>query len=95
MKKQQKKNKRQEVTDRIKEKMRKKDKVCPCPPPSSPWGTYPHCIHCWHPHCGPIWMVIPPGHILEQCCKCGTTRTVHYGHCSHPYPHGPVWMMVQ
>jgi len=38
------------------------------------------CLHCWHPHVGPIYMVIPPGKVLEQCCKCGGHQTVHMGH---------------
>lgn len=38
------------------------------------------CIHCWHPFRGAIWMVIPSGHTLEQCCKCRATRTIHLDH---------------
>lgn len=36
--------------------------------------------HCWHAHRGPIWMVIPNGHTVQQCCKCQATRTVHVDH---------------
>jgi hypothetical protein len=36
--------------------------------------------HCWHAYRGPIWMVIPDGHVLEKCCKCETTRLIHIDH---------------
>ena len=32
--------------------------------------------HCWHPYLGPIWGV-PDGHIIQKCCGCLRTRTVH------------------
>lgn len=38
------------------------------------------CNHCYHAHRGPIWMVIPNGHVVEECCKCHSTRTVHVEH---------------
>jgi len=40
---------------------------------------HPH-EHCWHVYSGPIHMVIPNGHIVQQCCKCESTRTVHVDH---------------
>lgn len=46
-----------------------------------------HCDCCYHVYHGPIWMVIPDGFILVQCCKCGRTKTIHMDHfCQH---HGP------
>ena len=36
--------------------------------------------HCWHAKRGPIWMVLKDGHIVQQCCHCTTTRTVHADH---------------
>ena len=36
--------------------------------------------HCWHAHRGPIWMVLPDGHIVQKCCECGAIRTVHVEH---------------
>lgn len=35
---------------------------------------------CFHLHTGPIWMVLPQGSILMNCCKCGATKTVHRDH---------------
>jgi hypothetical protein len=37
-------------------------------------------IHCWHRHEGPIWMVIPNGHVVQKCCKCPAMRTMHRDH---------------
>src|SRR5438094_5250299 len=36
--------------------------------------------HCWHVYRGAIWMVLPDGHVLEKCCLCPATRTVHVEH---------------
>lgn len=36
--------------------------------------------HCFHIVRGPWWMVVPDGHVLEKCCKCPRTRTVHAEH---------------
>lgn len=36
--------------------------------------------HCWHIFRGPIWMVVPDGHIVQQCCECQTSRTIHADH---------------
>lgn len=40
----------------------------------------PNHEHCWHMHRGPIWMVIPDGHVVQKCCKCPHTRTIHSDH---------------
>lgn len=36
--------------------------------------------HCLHPYMGPIWMVIPDGHVLMKCCRCGHGETKHPDH---------------
>lgn len=36
--------------------------------------------HCFHDYRGPIHMVIPDGHILQKCCRCTSTRTIHVDH---------------
>lgn len=36
--------------------------------------------HCYHAYHGPIHMVIPDGHTVQKCCKCGTTRAIHMDH---------------
>ena len=36
--------------------------------------------HCWHVKRGPIWMVIPDGHVVQECCKCHSIRTTHADH---------------
>ncbi len=38
------------------------------------------CTHCFHPFMGAIWMVIPGGHVVMQCCHCGSTKTQHAAH---------------
>lgn len=38
------------------------------------------CDHCWHLKTGPIYMVIKDGHIVQMCCKCSNTRTIHKDH---------------
>lgn len=40
----------------------------------------PRHEHCWHAFRGPIWMVIPDGHMVQKCCQCEATRTVHVEH---------------
>lgn len=35
---------------------------------------------CYHAKKGPIMMVIPDGHIVQECCKCHNTRVVHIDH---------------
>lgn len=41
--------------------------------------------HCYHVHHGPIWMVVPDGHVVIRCCKCGATKLEHREHLScHP-----------
>lgn len=36
--------------------------------------------HCYHNFRGPIWMVIPDGHVVQKCCKCNDTIVVHIEH---------------
>lgn len=50
------------------------------------WLTNKDHEHCWHTHRGPIHMVIPNGHTVQQCCKCQATRTVHADH-THEHRH--------
>ena len=38
------------------------------------------CNHCWHSRRGPIHMVVPDGHVVEECCRCHAHRTVHIDH---------------
>lgn len=49
---------------------------------------------CLHVFRGPIWMVVPDGHIVMQCCKCQCTKTVHAEH-AHEHKRtrsgGPSW----
>ncbi len=46
-------------------------------------------VHCYHPFMGPVAMVIPPNHTVEECCMCGNIRLkqiFHPGwHGSSPY----------
>jgi len=37
-------------------------------------------VHCWHAHEGPLFMVVPDGHIVQECCKCQAHRTIHRDH---------------
>lgn len=39
--------------------------------------------HCWHIFGGPIWMVVPDGHVVEECCHCHQHRTIHIEHRHH------------
>jgi hypothetical protein len=36
--------------------------------------------HHWHEHAGAVWMAVPDGHIVQKCCRCWATRTVHRDH---------------
>lgn len=36
--------------------------------------------HCWHLFSGPIWMVLPDGCVIEQCCECPANRVIHRDH---------------
>jgi len=36
--------------------------------------------HCWHLFFGSIHMVIPNGHVIQECCSCETIRTIHRDH---------------
>jgi hypothetical protein len=36
-----------------------------------------HCFHAFH---GALLMVIPDGHVVQKCCKCSATRTIHVDH---------------
>lgn len=50
-------------------------------PNSIPHGGMGH-EHCYHAYGGPIWMVVPDGHVLEKCCKCEATRLIHIDHAA-------------
>ena len=42
-----------------------------------------HCCssaHCWHRKTGAIWTVVKDGHVLQECCRCPATRTIHLDH---------------
>jgi len=47
--------------------------------------------HCFHIFRGPIWMVIPDGHVIEKCCMCDATRTVHAEHRADDHVRGVPW----
>ena len=38
------------------------------------------CTHCWHLHRGPWWGTLNDGFIVQSCCKCHATRTIHQDH---------------
>lgn len=38
------------------------------------------CVHCWHVHSSPFYMVLKDGHVLQDCCRCGASRQVHRDH---------------
>ena len=38
------------------------------------------CVHCWHDFRGPLWIVLPDGHVVQKCCHCEQTRTIHVEH---------------
>lgn len=35
---------------------------------------------CFHVFTGPIWMVVPDGHVVQKCCHCSAMRTIHRCH---------------
>jgi hypothetical protein len=41
-----------------------------------------HCCdgHCWHAKHGAIWMVVKDGHVIQECCRCDATRSIHRDH---------------
>ena len=43
-------------------------------------ATTPSHTHCWHDFTGSLAMYLEPGHKVQECCDCKTTRTVHHGH---------------
>lgn len=47
-------------------------------------GKHGTCDHCWHAYQGMIHMVVPNGHVLQKCCHCEATRTVHADHVARP-----------
>ncbi len=55
--------------------------------------------HCYHLFVGVIHMVVPPGHVLLQCCLCRDVKVVHRDHvplghfrCKSPVlPHTRAW----
>jgi hypothetical protein len=47
--------------------------------------------HCYHLHRGPIWMVIPDGHVVMKCCGCPHTVTVHADHAAELPRHSKPW----
>ncbi len=40
------------------------------------------CWHtcCWHLYTGAIFMVIPDGHVVQECCACRKRRTIRRDH---------------
>lgn len=44
--------------------------------------------HCWHPKKGAIAMVVPDGHVVQQCCDCPAIRTIHEAHVGDPLKAG-------
>lgn len=38
---------------------------------------------CWHLFHGALWSVLPDGCIVQKCCKCSNTRTIHKDHATH------------
>lgn len=43
--------------------------------------------HCWHAYQGPIWMVLPNGHVVQKCCHCAASRTIHAEHITDDRRH--------
>lgn len=35
---------------------------------------------CYHRFTGPLLRIVPDGHVVQKCCKCDNTRTVHRDH---------------
>ncbi len=47
-----------------------------------------HCCddaHCWHVKRGAIWMVVKDGHVIQECCHCPATRSIHAEHALEKY----------
>lgn len=44
-----------------------------------PNGSDP-CQHCWHPHTGPIHVVLKSGQIVLSCCSCPAMKVEHRDH---------------
>jgi hypothetical protein len=40
-------------------------------------------VHCFHQKEGPVWMVVPDGHIVQECCRCHEIRVIHLDHAAH------------
>lgn len=38
------------------------------------------CEHCWHLLTGALHIVLPPGYVVMECCKCHEHKTVHQDH---------------
>jgi hypothetical protein len=36
--------------------------------------------HCYHVYRGSFMRVLPDGHVLQKCCSCCSTRTIHRDH---------------
>jgi hypothetical protein len=36
--------------------------------------------HCYHLYTGSFMRVLPDGHVLQKCCSCDCTRTIHRDH---------------
>lgn len=54
---------------------------------SGPYKREPNSLnqeheHCWHAYSDSYMMVFKPGEILQNCCKCPKTQTIHRNHAS-------------
>ena len=38
------------------------------------------CEHCWHLVTGALHIVLRPGYVVMECCKCHEHKTVHQDH---------------
>ena len=45
-----------------------------------------HERHCWHDYHGPIWMVLRDGLVIQRCCTCSASRTIHTEHRNDERP---------
>lgn len=43
-------------------------------------GTAPEHECCWHQSSEAMMILLRPGQIVQVCCKCSATRTVHADH---------------
>jgi len=41
--------------------------------------------HCYHIYQGSFMRVLPDGHVLQKCCNCCSTRTVHKDHLGEKF----------